>query len=112
MHLLAQILEAIGFETAVAHDGPRAIKLASEFRPGLAIFDIGLPVMDGYELAARLRELAGSARLPLIAVSGYGMGEDRARSKEAGFAAHLTKPVMVDDLRRVIDENYPPPAAE
>jgi CheY-like chemotaxis protein/anti-sigma regulatory factor (Ser/Thr protein kinase) len=106
--LLAQILEALGFATAVAHDGPSALKLAAEYHPHVAVLDIGLPVMDGYELATRIHQVPGLERLPLIAVTGYGQGEDRARSESAGFAAHLTKPVLADDLRRAIDETCPP----
>jgi CheY-like chemotaxis protein len=105
--LLALILESFGFVPAVAHDGPSALRLAREFRPDIAVLDIGLPVMDGYELAERLHASDGFETLPLLAVTGYGQAEDRARAKAAGFAAHLTKPVAADALRRSIDEHCP-----
>jgi CheY-like chemotaxis protein len=82
--------------------------VARELRPDIAVLDIGLPVMDGYELAERLHAIAGCEALPLVAVTGYGQAEDLARSKAAGFAAHLTKPVAADALRRSIDEHCPP----
>jgi PAS domain S-box-containing protein len=104
-NLLALILESFGFATSVAHDGPSALRLAREFRPDIAVLDIGLPVMDGYEVAERLHAMAGFETLPLLAVTGYGQLEDRARSKAAGFEAHLTKPVAAEALRRSIDEH-------
>jgi signal transduction histidine kinase/ActR/RegA family two-component response regulator len=106
-NLLALILESFGFATSVAHDGPSALRAAREFRPDVAILDLGLPVMDGYEVAERLHAIAGFETLPLLAVTGYGQIEDHARSKAAGFAAHLTKPVAAEALRRSIDEHCP-----
>jgi CheY-like chemotaxis protein len=71
----------------------------------VAILDIGLPVMDGYELAQRIRTASGDERPPvLVALTGYGQAADRARSRQAGFAAHLVKPVDVSELLRTIDE--------
>ena len=67
----------------------------------MALLDIGLPGMTGYELAQRMRAAAGTS-LRLIAVSGYGQAEDRARSRAAGFDVHLVKPVLIDDLRPVL----------
>ena len=66
-----------------------------------ALLDIGLPVMDGYELARRLRSQLGTVRL--IAITGYGQPDDRARAKEAGFDAHLVKPVDLDELQAALD---------
>jgi signal transduction histidine kinase len=96
--LLASALEVMGHTARVAHDGPEALKLAAEFDPDLALLDIGLPVMDGYELARRLQDDPGLRRVPLVAVTGYGQPSDRLRSEAAGFDAHLVKPV---DLERV-----------
>src|SRR5690606_22986750 len=92
--MLKDVLESLGHTVSVAPDGPKAIDIAYVFRPDVALLDIGLPVMDGYDLARRLRELPGQSReLKLIAVTGYGLDADRERSSSAGFAAHLVKPV-------------------
>jgi PAS domain S-box-containing protein len=95
---LHEFLSTLGHESAVAHDGVEALELARGFRPDIAVLDIGLPVMDGYELARRLRGLPGSKELLLIAVTGYGQETDRARAREAGFDHHLVKPIALDAL--------------
>jgi signal transduction histidine kinase/CheY-like chemotaxis protein len=97
--LLADILGTVGHEVKTATDGPEALEIVKQFAPDTAILDIGLPVMDGYELA---RQLTGTlAKKPrLIAVSGYGQSADIARSKEAGFDRHLVKPV---DLKKLLE---------
>lgn len=92
--MLASALRTLGHDVRVVHDGPAALRAVETVEPEVAILDIGLPVMDGYELAKRLR--ASGRPLRLIAVSGYGQEEDRARAAEAGFDVHLLKPV---DLR-------------
>ena len=78
--LLAEGLETIGYETRVAYEGPTALRIAEQFAPDVGLLDIGLPVMDGYELARRLRELPGLSQVRLIAVTGYGQDEDRRRA--------------------------------
>ena len=78
--MLAEALSGKGYDTRVAHDAPTALRVAAEFSPDVAFLDIGLPVMDGYELAAHLRELPGLADVRLIAVTGYGQESDRRRS--------------------------------
>ncbi len=100
---LATALETHGYEVAIAHDGPSALKAAERFRPEIALLDIGLPVMNGYELALHLSDAAPGAEAPyLIAITGYGLEADRARSTAAGFRAHLVKPVEFSDLERVL----------
>jgi CheY-like chemotaxis protein len=89
-------LGAIGHVTSVAQDGPTALHIADTFRPDIALLDIGLPVMDGYELAGKLRSQLGAVRL--IAVTGYGQTPDRERARAAGFDVHLIKPVDLDAL--------------
>ena len=79
-----------------------ALRVAAEFRPRLALLDIGLPVMDGFELARRMRELPGLEGVALVALTGYGQPADRERSRIAGFDLHLTKPVEVPELEAVI----------
>ena len=98
--LMGEVLRARGHEVAVAHDGPSALALAAEFRPDLALLDIGLPVMDGYELARRLRTQLGAIKL--VALTGYGQANDRARAKDAGFDVHMVKPVQMDALRAAL----------
>jgi CheY-like chemotaxis protein len=100
--MLSTYLEAVGHVTTVAHDGPTALHAATGFGPDAALVDIGLPVMDGYELANRLREQPGLERLTLIAVTGYGLPADRERSATAGFDAHLVKPVDLEELKRLL----------
>jgi signal transduction histidine kinase len=94
--MLIEILRAVGHEVWGAHDGPGALRASETARPDVAILDIGLPVMDGYELATRLRERYPDVHM--IAVTGYGQEHDRARSERAGFHEHLVKPVGVDRL--------------
>jgi two-component system CheB/CheR fusion protein len=89
---LADLIGMLGHDVRVAHDGPTGIHLAREFDPDLVLLDIGLPGMDGYEVARRLRGQSGS-RARLVAVSGYGGEEDRTRSRAAGCEQHLVKPV-------------------
>ncbi len=100
--MLVEALTATGHTTRCAHDAPSALRVAEEFEPDVAILDIGLPVMDGYQLAARFRARPRLARIPLIALTGYSQEEDRARSARAGFAAHLAKPVDLEALLSTI----------
>jgi len=93
-------LEELGHVVAVAHDGPSALAEAATFKPQVGLLDIGLPVMDGYELAAAMRAVRP---VRLVAISGYGQEHDRQRSNAAGFASHLVKPVYLDDLVPLLD---------
>jgi PAS domain S-box-containing protein len=100
--ILAEALRLLGHETVVAADGAQALDIARAQPLDIAILDIGLPGMNGYELAQRLREIQGAIRL--VALSGYGQDRDRAASTQAGFARHLTKPVELKELSEVIAE--------
>ena len=92
-----------GHEVRVAYDGRSGLAVAKEFHPDLAFLDIGLPKgMDGYEVARRLRALPGLERTQLVALTGYGRVEDRKRSAESGFTAHLVKPVDPEKLREMV----------
>jgi len=100
--MLTDVLRAAGHVVAVANDGPAALALAAGFDPDVALLDIGLPVMDGHELAKQLRAAPGTARCRLIALTGYGQESDRSRSNAAGFEAHIVKPVVIADLLQTI----------
>ena len=100
--MLAEALRVRGYETHVAHDGPEALRRAGHGPFAAALLDLGLPVMDGFELAARLRELPGTSGTRLIAVTGYGQESDRHRTAAAGFHHHLVKPVDLDALAELL----------
>ena len=99
---LAVCLDLMGYATRVAHDGPSALEIAAEFQPQVALLDIGLPAMDGYELARLLRERGDLHRVCLVAVTGYGQESDRRAAKDAGFNAHLVKPVDMERLQSLM----------
>jgi signal transduction histidine kinase/DNA-binding response OmpR family regulator len=100
---LAVAISLLGHETRTAYDGPSAIKAATAFRPEVALLDLGLPVMDGYELAQGLRSNPVLSGMRLIAITGYGQEADRARTRAAGFDDHLVKPVDIPGLLNLID---------
>jgi PAS domain S-box-containing protein len=101
---LNALLTSLGHETHVVHEGPQAIQAMQDFRPDIVLLDIGLPGMDGYEVARRLAPFRRERPLRIIAVTGWGQEADRQRSKEAGFDVHLVKPVEPEVLARVLDE--------
>lgn len=101
--MLAEALSMYGMSARIASDGPSALSLARDFQPQIALLDIGLPVMDGYELAGRLRALPGLSGVRLVAITGYGQDADRARSLQAGFDEHLVKPVEIHAVVPVLD---------
>jgi CheY-like chemotaxis protein len=100
--MLAAALGIKGHDARVAHDGPTALDVAAGFRPHIAFLDIGLPVMDGYELAAQFRERSNLQETCLIALTGYGQESDRERTAAAGFGHHLVKPVDLQAVDAVI----------
>ena len=100
--LMAEALEQKGHRVRIAADGPSALKLLAEVVPAVALLDIGLPGMDGYELAAHIRADSKLSRLRLLALTGYGQPSDRQRTADAGFDGHMVKPVDVDELDRVL----------
>jgi CheY-like chemotaxis protein len=99
---LAAVLRLLGCVTHVAHDGPSALAAAASFDADLALLDIGLPGMDGYELARRLRSAHARAEMRLVALTGYGQASDEQRSLKAGFDEHVVKPIEVDTLCDVL----------
>jgi CheY-like chemotaxis protein len=90
---MARWMRQLGHEVRVALDGPAAIQLADEFRPEVVLLDIGMPNMNGYEVARALRSISWGRDLVLVAVTGWGQEDDQRRSAEAGFDRHMTKPV-------------------
>ena len=104
---LAALLRLLGHEVRVAYDGPAALAMADAFQPEAALLDIGMPGMDGIELAKQLRQQRSSKELLLIALTGYGRDEDKRRSLEAGFDSHLVKPVDLPALNALLAEHVP-----
>jgi len=99
---LKLLLSMEGHEVEIAHDGLATLKVADSFRPDVILLDIGLPRMDGYEVARRLRARPDMQRALLVALTGYGQDDDRRRSQEAGFSAHLVKPVRLEILQALL----------
>ncbi len=104
---IAMLLRLWGHRVRVAYTGPEALRAAEEYQPDVAFLDIGLPGMDGYEVARRLRQQPTFQRTVLAAVTGYGQEDDRRRSAEAGFNHHLTKPVAPEALQKILAEAEP-----
>jgi len=104
--MLAVALEHLGYEVRTAADGRSALLVAEEFDPLVALLDICLPDIDGYELARRLR--ASRPAIQLVALTRYDSPSDKARSAEAGFVAHLVKPATLRDIQRVLTSVQPP----
>ena len=99
--MMRELLEMEGFRVDVAVDGAQGIAQALALRPAIAIVDIGLPEMDGYEVARRVRAALGNG-ITLVALTGYGQPGDFERATEAGFDVHLTKPVNLADLEQIL----------
>ncbi len=101
---LAMMLSIMGHETRTAHDGESAVATAESFLPDVVLLDIGLPKLNGYEVALRIRESAWGRSMFLIAVTGWGQEEDRQRSSEVGLNLHMVKPVEPAALERLLSE--------
>jgi CheY-like chemotaxis protein len=91
---LAMMLTMTGNHTLTAYDGFEALDVAARFKPDLVLLDIGMPKVNGYEVCRRLRQEAGTSGAMIVALTGWGQEEDKRRSLEAGFDAHLVKPVL------------------
>ena len=100
---LATLLGVMGYEVRVAYDGPEAIEAADEFRPAVALLDIGLPRLSGYDIARHIRGTQGNKVL-LVAITGWGQDDDRRRAREAGFDHHFTKPADFEVLIELIEQ--------
>jgi CheY-like chemotaxis protein len=104
--VLGPLLRGVGYDVTIAHDGPAALSLLRQPFPHIAIIDIGLPVMDGYELGIRLRHQVG-AEMRLFAMTGYGQPDDQEKSRRLGFERHLVKPVEPMSLLAALAEPMP-----
>ena len=100
---MAMLLGIWGHDTRSAHDGPSALGIAQEFQPEVILLDIGLPGMDGFEVARRVHSLPGPAEHRADRDDGYGQEEDRACSRAAGFARHLVKPADPTTLKKMLE---------
>jgi len=106
--LVSSLLQTQGHDVQTAHTPADAIALATRFQPDIAFLDIGLPQMDGFELAAHLRSLPELRDCHFIAITGYDDAEDRKQSKRIGFEAHLVKPISLDTLNEVVRAAFEP----
>lgn len=101
--MLTMLLQKLGdHEVQTAHDGLSAIDAFNNFKPDIILLDIGLPGVDGYEVARRIRRLPGGDQVHLIALTGYGQDRDRELSRQAGLNEHLVKPPSLDQIREVL----------
>jgi CheY-like chemotaxis protein len=107
---LRVLLQLSGYLVTVAYSGPDGVKAAEQYQPDVVLCDIGLPGLDGYGVARKLRDNPATAKARLIAVTAYGQDENRRRSHEAGFEQHLVKPVDPDALQRVLNFSGRPEA--
>ena len=104
---MAMMLSIMGHDTRTAHDGESAVSTAESFLPDVVLLDIGLPKLNGYEVAQRIRETSWGASMYLIAVTGWGQDEDRQRSTEVGLNQHMVKPVEPAALEKLLAELRP-----
>ena len=99
---LAMMLSMMGHDTRTAHDGEEAVTTAEAFRPQVVLLDIGLPKLNGYEVAQRIRQQEWGTSMFLVAVTGWGQDEDRRRSEDVGMNLHMVKPVEPSALDRML----------
>jgi len=99
---MAMMLSMMGHETRTAYDGEAAVRIAEDFRPHVVLLDIGLPKLNGYEVAQHIRQQDWGGAMFLVAVTGWGQDEDRRRAQDAGMNLHMVKPVEPAALDRVL----------
>jgi len=109
--VFALALSLAGYEVRESYSGKQAVGIASSFLPDVAFLDLGIPLMNGFEIAARFRETPGLGDVILVAVTGFSGEDAKERTRAAGFRHHLVKPVEPDVLRRILcDIGFPPPS--
>ena len=99
---LSMLLKLTGNETHTAYDGLEAVEAATTFRPDVVLLDIGLPKLNGYEAARKIREEPWGKKMVLVALTGWGQDEDRQKSREAGFNGHMVKPIDHAELMKLL----------
>ncbi|HET6492617.1 MAG TPA: response regulator, partial [Burkholderiales bacterium] len=104
---LRMLLEMEGHEVRTANDGIHALETAERFRPNIALLDLGMPGLDGYEVARRMNLNPQLRPVTLAALTGWGQADDRRLTAEAGFKHHLTKPIDLGELRQILQEAAP-----
>jgi CheY-like chemotaxis protein len=104
---LAEVLQILGCSTDTAYDGLEGVEKAEQLRPDAVVLDLGMPKLNGYEACERIRAQDWGREIRMIAVSGWGQQDDRRRSVEAGFDAHLVKPVAPDALMALLEASAP-----
>ena len=104
---LSMLLEALGNEVRTEHDGPRALAALDDFKPDVVVLDIGLPGMNGFDVAREMRKRAATKDALLLALTGWGSDADRQSALDAGFDRHLTKPVTIADLEAALAAGRP-----
>jgi two-component system, OmpR family, response regulator len=103
---MSMLLETLGHEVRTMHDGPSALAMVDEFAPDVVILDIGLPGMNGFEIARELRTREVTRDVLMIALTGYGDASDRRQAHEAGFDHHLVKPVSFTTIENMIIDRF------
>jgi len=101
---LAMLLRFLGADVEIANDGPEALVAFDRYRPGVVLLDIGMPGMDGYEVARAIRERPRDERVAVVAVTGWGQEDDRKRTRDAGFDDHLVKPAELSALETLLSQ--------
>jgi CheY-like chemotaxis protein len=104
---MGMLLKFLRTDVQVAHDGYTALEIIESYRPDVAFLDLGMPGMDGYEVARRVRQCADFADMKLVALTGWGQREDRDRTHEAGFNHHLVKPADIEALESLLAVGNP-----
>jgi len=100
--MLTLLLRLDGHDARAAFSGPETIKTVEDFAPDVVFLDLGLPVMDGYQVAQRLKEMPALEHTMLVALTGYGFNEDKERTRRAGFDHHIVKPADIDELQNLL----------
>jgi CheY-like chemotaxis protein len=103
IRVLTLLIKAQGHQVTSAQSGLEGLELVSEFQPSFVFLDLGMPEMDGFETARRIRELPMGRDIQLVALTGWGQEEQRARTREAGFDQHLVKPVDSEVLQKMLE---------